>query len=302
MDSCFLGFSMKLKYLIKITCCCLALLSWEMNAKSFVWKVSRGTQQLYLGGTVHLLPANEFPLPAEFEEAYQRSSKLVFEVDIGLAADLDMASKAMGFTLYNDGRNLNSVLSPQNKKRLQEVALSLGIDISTLVSYKPEYVLSLLMQSKLQQIGMAGEGVDIHFYKRGMQDGKATVFLETLEQHFAILFSISDGLENDWVSLNLEQLPRIGELTSQGVAAWRSGNRDALTELTGEMLKTKVGRLEYRRMLTDRNQAWVKKIDVMIQTPETEFVLVGAMHLAGPGNVLDILAAQGYQVQQLSVN
>jgi uncharacterized protein YbaP (TraB family) len=273
-----------------------------MNAKSFVWKVSRGTQQLYIGGTVHLLPAREFPLPAEFEKAYQHASQLVFEVDIGLAADLDIASKAMGFTMYSDGRNLKSVLSPQNKKRLQEVAFSLGIDISTLASFKPEYVLSLLMQAKLQQIGMAGEGVDMHFYKRGMQDGKSTVFLETLEQHFAIVFSISDGLENDWVSLNLDQLPRIGELTSQGLDAWRRGNRDALTELTGEMLKTKVGRLEYRRMLTDRNQAWVKKIGLMIQTPETEFVLVGAMHLAGPGNVLDILTDQGYQVQQLSVN
>ena len=47
-----------------------------------VWKISKDGNVLYLGGTIHLLGVNDYPLPAAFEKAYQQSSLLVFEADI----------------------------------------------------------------------------------------------------------------------------------------------------------------------------------------------------------------------------
>ena len=56
--------------------------SINVHAESPVWKVSHGDNHLYLGGTIHLLGKDDYPLPPAFEKAYQDSSKLVFEADI----------------------------------------------------------------------------------------------------------------------------------------------------------------------------------------------------------------------------
>ncbi|WP_213995180.1 TraB/GumN family protein [Arsukibacterium sp.] len=288
--------------LSKVICVCIALFSSELWAKSFVWQVSHGEQHLYIGGTAHLLPASQFPLPAEFDQAYQQAEKLVFEADISQLAKPSINSMFMSLTLYQDGHTLNSVLSAESYQHLQETAAELGIDINTLAQYKPDFVLIQMMQRKLTQLGIAGEGVDDYFFNKATQDGKSKDFLETIEQHLVMVFSISDGVENEWVAWQLNLLDDAEQYMQRALTAWRSGNREALAEMVSEMLDTEIGHLEYQRLLSERNKGWVDQIDTMLQTPEIEFVLVGAMHLAGPENVLDLLAERGYQVRQLSVD
>lgn len=291
---------MKLIYQCIIIFFSIALFSSELSAKSFVWKVSDGEQHLYIGGTAHLLPASEFPLPPEFDQAYRQSEKLVFEVDMNRMAEPSINSMFMSFAKYQDGRTLNSVLSLENYQRLQHTAAEHEVDINTMASFKPDYVILNMMRHKLTQLGMAGEGVDRYFLNKGIEEDKSKVYLETIEQHLAIMLSVSDGIEDEWVARSLDQLDNIEQFTQHALEAWRSGNRAAFNELACEMLDTEVGRVEYQLMLTDRNRDWVEQIDAMLKTPEIEFVLVGAMHLAGPGNVLDLLAERGYQVLQLN--
>lgn len=278
----------------------LLFCSQALLAQSAVWQVSNEQHQLFIGGTVHLLPASEFPLPAEFDKAYQQAEKLVFEVDMSKMLDPSIGPMMLGYAMYQDGRTLNSVLSPESYQRLQQAAAELGVDTNALAPFKPDFVLIQMLQLKLQQLGMAGEGVDMHFFTKGAQDNKSKAFLETIEQQFALLFSISDGYEDDWVAQNLDQLDDTEQFMQQTLTAWRSGDREALTELVSEMHDTEVGQRFYQRLLTERNQDWVEQIDAMLQTPQVEFVLVGALHLAGPDNVLDLLKARGYQVRQLS--
>jgi len=56
---------------------CMAVLSISPAiADASVWSVRSGDNVIYLGGTVHLLRPGDYPLPDEFEEAYQASSLL----------------------------------------------------------------------------------------------------------------------------------------------------------------------------------------------------------------------------------
>ncbi|MDP4535696.1 TraB/GumN family protein [Alkalimonas collagenimarina] len=286
--------------LCKAICFSLFLFSSALYAKSAVWQVSNDQHQLFIGGTVHLLPASEFPLPAEFDKAYQQADQLVFEIDLAKMADPNIAPMVLGYAMYQDGRTLPEVISSENFQRLQQAAAELGIDINALVGFKPDFILVQMMQLKLQQLDMAGEGVDMYFFNKGANDGKSTGYLETLEQQFELLFSISDGFEDEWLEQNLDQLDDTEHFLQATLTAWRRGDRDALTELTNEMHDTEVGQRFYQRLLTDRNKDWVEQIDAMLQTSEVEFVLVGALHLAGPDNVLDLLAERGYQVRQIS--
>ena len=66
---------------------CFALLLFLVctppaRADSPVWKVAKGDAHLFIGGTVHVLSQDDYPLPEAFEKAYQASSIIVFEADI----------------------------------------------------------------------------------------------------------------------------------------------------------------------------------------------------------------------------
>lgn len=290
---------MSLALVYKVNCLIIALFCCELSAKSFVWHVSHEEHQLYVGGTSHLLPASEFPLPAEFYQAYQQAEKLVFEMDMNRKSDPNFNSLFMSFAKYQDGRTLNSVLSSESYLQLRKLAVGLEVDINSMASFRPDFVLMQLVNAKLKQLEMAGEGVDDYFFNKGIKDRKSIDHFETVEQHLALMFSTSNGFEDEWVARNLGQLKNIEDDMQQALAAWRSGNRERFTEMANEMLDTKIGQTEYQLLLAERNKSWVEQIDSMMKSPEIEFILVGAMHLAGPNNVLDLLVERGYKVQQL---
>ncbi len=60
---------------------CLLLIPAIAQGQSSVWKISKGAQTLYIGGTCHILRLDDYPLPAEFDLAYAAADKLVLEVD-----------------------------------------------------------------------------------------------------------------------------------------------------------------------------------------------------------------------------
>ena len=53
------------------------------------------------------------------------------------------------------------------------------------------------------------------------------------------------------------------------------------------------------RLLTDRNRRWVARLNDLLARPGTHFVAVGAAHLAGPANVVELLAKDGVAVERL---
>ena len=55
----------------------------------------------------------------------------------------------------------------------------------------------------------------------------------------------------------------------------------------------------YQSLLVDRNNNWLPQIEAMFDSKDTEFVLVGALHLVGKDGLLQRLEAAGYKVTQL---
>ena len=51
-------------------------------SETSVWHISKNGHNLYLGGTIHMLKKEDYPLPVEFSQAYLKSDKLVFETNL----------------------------------------------------------------------------------------------------------------------------------------------------------------------------------------------------------------------------
>ena len=92
----------------------------SLFAKSSVWKISKGSQSLYIGGTCHVLRTSDYPMPPEFEHAYSLADTLVFEMDPSIAADPEFTSRLSRASTYSDGRSLKTLLSEQTYKKLVE--------------------------------------------------------------------------------------------------------------------------------------------------------------------------------------
>ena len=60
----------------------IALFSTAVYAESSVWKLDADNGSFYLAGSCHVLRKSDYPLPEEFESAYDDADQVIFETDI----------------------------------------------------------------------------------------------------------------------------------------------------------------------------------------------------------------------------
>lgn len=272
-------------------------LSSFLFAQTSVWKVSSGTDVIYLGGSCHLLRPSDFPLPSAFEEAYAAADHLVFEIDPSALKSPAFSMQLLAASRYQDGRTLKDVLSQRAYSALSKQAEASGIPMVILESMKPGMVVTMLSMQELVRIGVTEEGVDLHFAKKANQDRKSIGSLETVAFQIELLTSMGEGMESELVLYTLKDLEQVERLYDQLIRAWRSGHLDAIQEL---FVDDMMGYPQlYEEMLQSRNEAWVPQIEAMFGNRETEFVLVGVGHIPGPDGLIHLLQDAGYQVEQL---
>tara|TARA_R110002073_G_scaffold192146_3_gene350891 strand:- start:422 stop:1306 length:885 start_codon:yes stop_codon:yes gene_type:complete len=267
-------------------------------ADTSVWSVRSGDNITYLGGTVHLLRPGDYPLPDEFEQAYQASSQLYFETDIGSMSDISVQTQMLQQLTYSDGRTLRTVLSDEAYTALAAYTATTGLPIAMLEAFKPGLLVSTLQVLVFQSMGFTPQGVDAFFHSRALGDGKTEGQLETVQEQIGFIAAMGEGNESEFILLSLEELEEVGDVMEDMIGAWRSGDSEALSELFVEEMKAESPQL-YDSLLLQRNLRWIPQIDQMLEDSDTEFVLVGAAHIVGENGLLDLLAQQGYEIEQL---
>ncbi|HUR57325.1 MAG TPA: TraB/GumN family protein [Opitutaceae bacterium] len=267
-------------------------------AQSSVWKVTRGPNTIYVGGTIHLLRPSDFPLPREFETAFAASGKLFFETDIARMQSPEMMQVIATKGIFTDGTTLEKVLTPAAWRATQAWCERSGLPIEQVSRMRPWFLTLTMALLELQKLGISGEGVDVHFFQRAAAAGKKTGELEPFERHLRFLTELGAGHESEMVAQSVEELDEIPEKLSGMLAAWKNGDLAQLDTLMLQDMRAKHPSI-FKELLVDRNKAWVPKLDEMLKTPEVEFVLVGAGHLAGAEGLIAQLRARGCTIEQV---
>lgn len=269
-----------------------------ISADSSVWKITSGENTVYLGGTVHLLRPSDYPLPEEYEQAYQESAVLVFETDISSMNDLSIQAETLKQLTYTDGQSLDTVLNDEAYNALSEYIATIGIPMAMIEQFKPGMIISMLQFLEFQKIGFTPQGVDAYFNIRAMGDAKTLEELESLEEQIGFLAAMGEGNENEFILLSLSDLDEIAEVMEDMIFAWRTGDNEKLSEMFVADMLNEAPEL-YESLLRGRNLNWIPQIDKMLADEDVEFVLVGAAHLVGNDGLLELLKARGYKVSQL---
>lgn len=276
-----------------LTVAILLTACFDASAQSPVWKVQKGEAVIYLGATCHLLRPQDFPLPSQFDQAFKASEVLIFETDIGALGEPASQQALMSRAVYPD--SIEKHLSPKVYGELKDYCESKGFPL--MPNLKASVLMVTLGTMELMQMGAGQAGPDKFFYDRAVKEKKAVRGLETIEEQIGFLVSMADGKEDEYVSRSLEEMKEIKEQYAALVDAWRNGAAEKLDELVNASLR-KTPEL-YAKLIVGRNRAWLPKIERCLETPETEFILVGAAHLVGKDGVLEALKKDGARIEQL---
>lgn len=263
------------------------------QAGSPVWKISNGSHTLYLGGTIHVLGGGDYPLPREFDTAYEKAQILVFETDIAKTQDPEFAKTIMGQMTYTKGKTLKGLIRPSTFDALSRFSTDRGIPVDSLNTFKPGMVMVFLTLAEMERLGAGGAGVDEYFFKRGRADHRPMIFLESPMDQIRFLADVGLGKEDEMISYIMEDIGKLPGLLPIMKQAWRSGDNDLMYRETLAPLKKEYPQL-YQTIMVKRNLAWLPAIRKMLATPETEFILVGAAHLAGDQGLIALLRGRGF--------
>ena len=283
---------MKLKILTLFIYCGLMQ---SAHADSPLWKITKDDNHLYIGGTIHLLGYDDYPLPPAFEEVYKNSKMLVLETDMSMAQDPIFQAKLEAAMKYSDGSKLEQHLKPETYKALEDYLKPLNIPIVTFEDFKPSMVSVTLSVMELHRLGVNGAGVDLFYNTKAIDDHKMLGKLETLEQQVEFMGKMGEGDPDEFILYTLREIKNMESTFNAMKTAWRKGDMDKLADIGIKPLKEFPE--TYQMILVDRNQAWVPQIEAMLKTKEVEMILVGALHLAGEDSVLNKLKVLGYQVE-----
>jgi uncharacterized protein YbaP (TraB family) len=267
--------------------------------KPLLWKVSDKDNAVYLLGSFHLLKADDYPLSADVDKAFDKAGKVVFEVPPAELTDPALAQKIQQLAGYSDGRTLSQVLPAAVREKMAQL---LGNDkLAELDPIEPWFINLGLLIGVSQQLGFSPEqGLDMHLARRAAAANKPVAGLETADQQLRILDATPmdeqvRGLQDFFA--NPTDLPK---LLNESHAAWRDGDAQRLGGLVIDEMRKETP-TSYRVINTERNDAWVPQLQKMLDgvSKGDALVVVGAMHLLGQDGVVEKLRAKGYKVERI---
>jgi hypothetical protein len=279
-----------------ISCFCI-LICASSNAAS-VWKVSSANNSLYIGGTIHILTPEDYPLPKEYDKAFALASKIVFETNIKAINSVEFQQQMMAQMMYSEGTTLDKVIDPKTYAALDLYLQQRDIPLSAISQMKPSMLALTLSMIELKEMGFTSIGVDQYYANLATKQSKTQAWLESPEAQLAFLVSMGKGDESALIEYTLRDIKNMPQSIESLRTYWRSGNMDGLAKIGIAPFKTQYPKI-YQDLLVTRNNNWLPQIEEMLNDQPVEFVLIGSLHLAGADSVLNALANKGYTIEKL---
>jgi len=270
--------------------------STPVETGSSVWKVSKGGNTLYLGGSIHILRETDYPLPDEFDLAFSRSAMLVLETDVEQISDENVVQYLMSQVFLPEGQTLRSVLDLDTYDLLEAVLLDYGLALDGITNIKPSMVINILSAVQAQKYGFVSDGVDTYFQQKAKSEGKAVNYLESIEFQINLLLTMGDGYENEFVLYSLQDIESTELELDVLVDEWRNGRSSREVSL---MEMKDQWPIMYKDLISDRNAAWMPQIENFLASGTVCFVIVGLAHMYGPDGLLQQLENLGCVVEKL---
>ena len=257
-----------------------------------------GTKPSYIFGSHHLSPISIVE-ESGVMEYFNSTEQVVGEIDLLMDA-MAISLALQPYMMAPVDSTLSVVLKGESLDSLNvqfaKWAPMPGMQLQMLEPLKPMAVSTMLAVGMNQEV-MPGfdpaQQLDTYFMKTGSGMGKKIIGLETPEYQGEVLFNSTP------LSVQAEALVEMLKNPEQSLATARKlskayQDRDLNTML--EISKEDGEQSEFMdNILYKRNKNWMEKLPSIIDEAPS-FIVVGALHLAGPEGLLESLKEKGYLI------
>lgn len=275
------------------------LISFSVSAQyqSLCWRISGNglKHPAYLYGTMHAPDQRVFNFGDKTNKAFAESKAYAMELD-----PEKMLSPSTLTQMIMSGDYKISKLIPDSDFYFVDsiVRLSTGMGMALFNKVEPIIVSAILDEYSMgiTQTDTANkkDEMDLYFYKMAKKDKKKVIGIETVDEQLSALHTLSYEEQADLLIQSVEEVKK-GEKSSNMdlMKYYIAQDLDSILAMSDEQqMPPKL----FKAMITDRNIRMADRIAVFIHERPT-FIAVGALHLPGPGGVIDLLRKKGYTVE-----
>ncbi|MBI1185858.1 MAG: TraB/GumN family protein [Alphaproteobacteria bacterium] len=263
-----------------------------------LWRIADADSEIWLFGTIHVLPADLEWRSPEVDAAFDAADTVIFETDISDSpAGARLRQVLLERGLDRSGETLSMKIGAADWALLDRVARRLGAAPAAFEPFMPWFAAMQLSSLYVQSIGQSFEvGVERVLDEEARAAGKRLDYLETPEEHVAVLADLPAATQIAFLRATLEQLEAAEDDIAAIDRAWVRGDVDDLERLLNEEIED-AGQEAASALLTDRNARWRDRILTMLEGEGRIFIAVGAAHLIGDDSVIAMLRARGVAVE-----
>ena len=102
-----------------------------------LWAVSDADNTVYLLGSFHLLKADDYPMPAEIDRAFDDAESLMFEIDPREMTAPETMVTARKYMAYEDGKSLSTALPKSTLDKLGKAVAAGGGSLQAMEQSEP---------------------------------------------------------------------------------------------------------------------------------------------------------------------
>ena len=277
----------------------LALASFASAAQAYLWEVSSLSNRVYLYGTVHAGKKEWFPLHPVVEKALAESQTLVVEADILDTAKMATSSKELS---YKPPDELRNHVSEGDYERFRKLMPRYKLAEQNVAHMKPFMAVSLMVFSEWARLGFNPElSVDAYLIKKARAEFMPVVEIEGIETQTKLIESLTDA-ENRAIfagTVTALESGLTGDQINGMVSAWQRGDAARMLEVAQKYNENVQGAASFEeKFVWSRHEPMIAKIQGYLDSRTVHFIAVGALHLAGPRGLVELLRKRGYLVRQ----
>lgn len=267
------------------------LLASSAQAEPALWKVQGPHATVYLFGTVHVLKKTTVWRSPKIDAAFSASKTLWEEIKDGDDQSA-MQPLVMKYGL-DQAHPLSTKLDAKGQAKLAAVEAMVGAPAAQMEPLRPWMAALTLDVLPLLKAGYdPNSGVDTILKGEAKAAGKPLEAFEGMEQQIRFFADLPQKEEVDYLLSTLDDADKGASQIEKLIDAWASGDLDKLEALLNADMRDKYPSL-YQKLLVQRNKAFAKQIETLLQGQGVTFVAVGAGHLVGPDSVQADLAKDG---------
>ena len=265
------------------------------TGKHCVWRATNSPVPLYLAGSVHALRGRDLPLPKCYYEALADVQLVLFETDPKESYKFD--DEFLRAAKYPEGDDINGKIHKETYEFLVKACRRSNISFHEMKVFKPWAIAFYIWGVRGFNEVFTQHGVDNHLEHKAKMARKKMGGLVPMKEHIAILAEMPN-IDQEILLLNaMVRGDKRREDFDKMREAWRAGDTARLWAINSESEKNSASL--NARLLYDRNRKWIPRIESEIKAGRSTMVVAGALHFAGPHNVLSLLQQRGYNFEQL---